>query len=321
MYSVSVVIPIFQVERYISDCVQALINQTYKDFYVILVNDGSMDRSAAIAEQMLTESSINYKLINKQNGGLPSARNGGLQIANTKWVISIDSDDVIHPGFIESLVNAAERYECDIAFCDWQEVKTDELWKDPAYDNGITVYPREEFQRLYIKRSVIPAVATMILRNDWIHKNNLFLDTNCLFGGDQHYIWKISFDTDHIVHVRKPLYNYLKRPDSIITAPNIKKVKQNCDCMQQLGTEMHNRFPKNKSAEFITSRCLMGVLNTLAKYCTFQEFKEVADYAESTTKMKQLLHFPDFKVQFMSRVFGLDERLYYILIRGLLGNW
>ena len=316
---VTLVIPIYQVEKYIKDCIQSVINQTYKEFTVILVNDGSLDKSIAIAEHMLCDAYIKYTVIHKENGGLPSARNCGLYEAQTKWVINIDSDDVIHPEFVATLVDVAEKYKSDIAFCDFQEVNTN-LWQPPTYDNGVVEYTREQFQEQYIRRSIIPVVASMIIRTNWMKTAGLFLDEDCRFGGDQHYIWKLSFYADRVTHIRKPLYNYRLRPDSIITSPNIEKVKSNCDCMKKLGNEMKEKFPHNKVARYIRPRCLMATLNTVAKYSTYSEFAEVAAYAGAKQNMQILYRFPDFRVRLMSRVYAVDERLYYSIIHRVLGK-
>ena len=130
---VSVVMPIYGVEKYIENSVKSVIHQTYDNIELILVDDGSTDRSVAIAERVLNENHFKYLLIHQENAGLGYARNAGLQSANGEWIIFFDSDDVILPETIERLVGAADD-QADLVFSDFRYVsQTDEV---QAIENG-----------------------------------------------------------------------------------------------------------------------------------------------------------------------------------------
>lgn len=129
---VSVIIPIYQVEQYIERCVNSVINQTYKNLEIILVDDGSTDASGEIADKY---SQIDDRVIvmHKDNGGLSSARNSGLDIANGEYVLFVDSDDWIDAEMVEYLVKLLQQYpQAQIAQCDRLKVDKE---KKPVKNN------------------------------------------------------------------------------------------------------------------------------------------------------------------------------------------
>ena len=107
----SIIIPVYNVEKYIKKCLDSVFSQSYKDYEVIVVNDGSTDKSMDIAKE------YNVKIINQKNAGLSITRNNGLQIANGEYISFIDSDDWVDLDFLEKLYNTAKKYDADIAAC------------------------------------------------------------------------------------------------------------------------------------------------------------------------------------------------------------
>lgn len=118
---VSVIVPIYHVEQYLRPCIDSICGQTYRQLEILLIDDGSPDDCGCICDQYAKLDS-RIIVIHKENGGLSSARNAGLDIATGTYVAFVDADDVIHPRFIETLVGACEDYGCDIAQCDFLTV-------------------------------------------------------------------------------------------------------------------------------------------------------------------------------------------------------
>lgn len=113
---VSVILPIYNVEKYLAQCIESILCQTYTDFEVILVNDGSPDKCGEICD-IYAQKDERIKVIHKPNGGVSSARNAGLDNMSGDSVLFIDPDDYIHPQMIEVLVNLMSDYSADIALC------------------------------------------------------------------------------------------------------------------------------------------------------------------------------------------------------------
>lgn len=124
MIAISIVIPVYNIEKYIGECLDSIINQTFKDFEVICVNDGSKDSSLEILNQYAQKDS-RIKIITQENGGSGSARNNGLRHAQGKYVQFLDGDDYFEPEMLEILYNLAESHQAEIAVCSSRKVDDD----------------------------------------------------------------------------------------------------------------------------------------------------------------------------------------------------
>ena len=155
---ISVVIPVYGVEKYIRQCLESIINQTYKNLEIIVVNDGTKDNSMKIVEEYLSDERI--KIINKQNGGLSSARNRGMEEATGKYIFFVDSDDWIELNTIEILVKNSKSVDIvGTNFFYWDEIQkikkkttTIEEFKNNIPEDKkylISMYGSESCNKLY----------------------------------------------------------------------------------------------------------------------------------------------------------------------------
>ena len=143
---VSVIVPIYNVEKYLRKCVSSILEQSYKNIEIILVDDGSTDMSGKICDELSKEHD-NVIVIHKQNGGLSSARNAGIEASNGDYLSFIDSDDYIEKTMYEEMVNAIENSKKDIASCGRiVDVYGSHENKEFCLDN-VAVYSREESMR------------------------------------------------------------------------------------------------------------------------------------------------------------------------------
>lgn len=113
---ITVVVPIYNVEKYLAECLNSIIKQTFKDWECVLVDDGSIDNSGDICEIYVQKDS-RFKVIHKKNGGLSSSRNVGLEVAKGEFISFIDSDDWIDKNFLSSLYNTIIKYDSDVVSC------------------------------------------------------------------------------------------------------------------------------------------------------------------------------------------------------------
>ena len=121
MVAISIVIPVYNIEKYLKECLDSLINQTFKDFEVICVNDGSKDNSLEILNKYSKKDS-RFKVVSQENGGSGSARNNGLSRALGKYVQFLDGDDYFEPQMLETMYNLAEKHDAEIAVCSSRKV-------------------------------------------------------------------------------------------------------------------------------------------------------------------------------------------------------
>ena len=135
---VSIVIPIYNVEIYLKKCIDSILNQSFDDFEIILVNDGSKDSSLDICNEYLKKDT-RINLVNKTNGGLSSARNAGLNVAKGKYISFIDPDDCINENYFNILINKAEMNDCDVIVSGYRTVP-----------NNVDIIPSYKLNEVFI---------------------------------------------------------------------------------------------------------------------------------------------------------------------------
>lgn len=116
---ISVIVPIYRVEKFLPQCIESILNQTFTDFELILVDDGSPDRCPAICDEAAGRDA-RIRVIHQRNQGLSAARNAGIEAARGAWLSFVDSDDFVAPNFLEAMLSAAENAGADCALCGMQ---------------------------------------------------------------------------------------------------------------------------------------------------------------------------------------------------------
>lgn len=152
MPEISIIVPVYNEKKYLYRCVNSIINQTYINFELILVDDGSKDGSQDLCDE-LEKTDKRIKVIHKKNGGLSSARNEGISISKGKYIGFVDSDDWIADTMYEDLFNMITKYECDIASVSYALAKNIEYGKDKkekCSKEEIKIYEREKFLFIYL---------------------------------------------------------------------------------------------------------------------------------------------------------------------------
>ena len=146
MQKISVIVPVYKVEKYIHRCVDSILGQTYADFELILVDDGSPDNCGAICDEYAAKDS-RVVVIHQENGGLSAARNAGIDWAfansDSQWISFVDSDDWIHPCFLERLWQAARTYRVSISCCKFQRV-CEEMLMEPIQEVAAKIRKTED---------------------------------------------------------------------------------------------------------------------------------------------------------------------------------
>lgn len=212
---ISVIVPIYKVENYLDRCVESIVNQTYENLEIILVDDGSPDNCPEMCDAWVQKDK-RIKVIHKQNGGLSDARNAGMKEATGEYISFVDSDDWIEDNMIETLYNEIIFSNTDIAACGIRMV-----WDDETPDKILT-----ELCGKKVFNSTQEAMTSLIqemciLQTVW---NKLYKKTNIeniafpvgRINEDEFWTWKAVANSDKVVFIDTPLYNYLQRSGSIM---------------------------------------------------------------------------------------------------------
>ena len=211
-YQISIVVPVYKVEPYIHRCLDSILAQTFKDFELILVDDGSPDNCGAICDEY-AEKDSRFHVIHKKNGGLSDARNAGLDwvFSNSKseWITFLDSDDWIHPKYLELLINAVKDSGSCISICGFINT-TGEEQKDNEKSSSYELVDTETFFCEHTLNAVIA----------WgkLYDKELFSDIRYPVGKlheDEFTTYRLLFKTEKCAFVDRPLYYYYYNADSI----------------------------------------------------------------------------------------------------------
>ena len=217
----SIIVPVYNTEKYLHRCINSILAQTYSDFELILVDDGSPDNSGKICEEY-AEKDSRIQVIHQKNGGQSSARNTGIDWAlansDSNWLTFIDSDDWVHTRYLETLLNGALQYNVPISMC-WG-IKTNGEEKEPE---NFDVHLRKTEDAYTYNGKFIATFA-------WgrLYRKELFLAYRFPVGKlweDSYLIHKILFQTAEIAVIEQPLYYYYRNPQSTIRQKwSIKKM-------------------------------------------------------------------------------------------------
>ena len=215
---ISVIVPVYNVEKYLSRCLESIINQSYKNLEIILIDDGSSDRCPEICD-MYAEKDQRIKVLHKRNGGLSVARNTGIEIATGEYVAFVDSDDYIAENMYEVLLDRITCDGADIAICNFLYVNDQgELLVEKNCDFPIInecLETRNAIKKLSESKAWYYVVAWNKLYHKDIFKNLRFPKGK--YHEDEFVIHYIIQNCGRISCVRDPLYYYVQREKSIMS--------------------------------------------------------------------------------------------------------
>ena len=214
---ISVIVPVYKVEEYLPNCLETIINQTYKNLEIILVDDGSPDKCPEICDQFM-QKDTRIKVIHKENGGLSDARNAGIKIATGKYIGFVDSDDYIDPEFYEILYQNILKYDADLAVCNYVETEKSN-WHEAKKDDRIIEFNNiEALEALYSNDTQMQKA--MVVAWNKLYKREIFEQIQYPVGKtneDEFVIHHILYKSKKIVYSANELYYYLQRADSIMS--------------------------------------------------------------------------------------------------------
>lgn len=219
---ISIIIPIYKVEQYLDRCVQSIVDQTYENLEIILVDDGSPDNCPAICNTWAAKDS-RIQVVHKANGGLSDARNSGLAIATGEYISFIDSDDWVEPCFIQTLYEAMTQIGADIAECATAYVdESGEVLRQRNAAPTAQIDRMEALRRLVLEDGIYQTVWNKLYRRE------LITDIPFAVGKlneDEFWTYQVLDRIEKLALVPEPLYHYLQRGGSIIgTGYNIRRL-------------------------------------------------------------------------------------------------
>ncbi len=282
---ISIIVPVYNVEKYIKECIDSIINQSYKDLEIILIDDGSTDNSGVICDEY-AKKDARIKVIHKENGGQSSARNLGLELATGEYVGFVDSDDTIEKEMYEVLYSSI--LGKDIAICS-HNVVYDEKVERHYLEENFLLDTEGLWQEIFGRLN--NAVWNKLYRRDLL--KGIFFDLNYAHGEDLLFNIQYLQSVKNGCLVNKALYNYYKRGDSITTGKFSRRKLLEIDSKDEALRLVKEIYPEMaKTAKKYCFRARMNIMRNIYKARLEKEYKqELKQYNQYVIKnYKEIKH-------------------------------
>lgn len=237
---VSVIVPVYNVEKYIARCMESILNQSFKEFEVILVDDGSLDDSGNICDQYAL-SDERVQVIHKVHNGLSEARNTGLKSARGEFVTYIDSDDFVSNDYLSTLLDVQTKNGCDIVSASFKIFYDNEDIKNIQQSDEVVRYTGREACRLVLRGELPSSSCNMLIRKS-IAERHLFPGNK--YHEDEFTTFRYYLATDKVCKVNRILYYYYQRESSIMhqfgqpVLDELESADNYCEICSQIAPEL-----------------------------------------------------------------------------------
>lgn len=311
---ISLIIPVYNVENYIARCIKSLKRQTYTNYEAIIVNDGSTDKSARIAEEIIGEDS-RFKILNKTNGGLSSARNYGLDHIRGRYLTFVDSDDYVSENYLENLYKAiTENKGVDIAVSRIIDVDED----------GKEISSRNETKKTKIVSSQVMIRKMMVERNRYNHcaygklyKSDLWSNFRFPYGRlyEDYLTTYMQFSkVENIVLIDSQDYFYVQQQGSIMHMPISEKTLSILDVSDEV-----TKWISDNNRELLMSALELQMATYLKilqkiynndKNKNIEQQNRIRDFIKKYSKQLLLYRYTPFRDRIKIILFNIDERVF-----------
>ena len=301
---ISVIVPIYNVEKYLTKCLDSIINQTYKNLEIILVDDGSPDNCPKICDEYAKRDK-RIKVIHKKNQGVSVARNVGIESSEGKYICFVDSDDFISNDFLTKLINKIKEENSDAVICDYYTYKNDKEYKHINKNwkkivcNDLSMY----FGNL---RNVHRAVWAALYKKNII--KDLRFNPELKIAEDFLFLLQVLKNAEKISYVNECLYYYFINNDSVMRTKNENYYNYIIDGLMRCKEELEKLGYETKSIEFeiyITACLGYASITNYSKYAEFEKFNKRSNYK------KFLKYNKDFKTRV--KAFLCKYKMFYVL--------
>lgn len=208
--TVSIIIPVYNIENYLSRCIQSIQNQTFQDFEIILINDGSKDNSLQICKEFAANDP-RIILLTQENKGVSAARNNAIRVAKGQYLTFVDGDDYVDTNFLDTLLQAIEKKNVQLGICGFCEV-INEKEKIPykvvksQYLDSSNLY-----KELFLSNHIRGYLCNKIFENDIVRKHNLYLNESLRIREDQDFVFRYLKYVENGYYMNNRTYKYVRR--------------------------------------------------------------------------------------------------------------
>jgi len=220
MLKISVIIPVYNVEKYIEKCINSVLAQTFTNFECILINDGSLDNSGKICDEYAIKDE-RIKIVHQKNGGVSSARNAGLDVALGEWVTFVDSDDWVEQNYLELMYNNAINNDCDLSICGIQSFAENGEFIEKSKRTAIIFFDKISAKKTLLDfKYFTTAVVSKLVRRKYINEYNIRFDSEIKVCEDGLFWFEVIDKINKVLYDSTICYNYLRNSTSSTFSEN-----------------------------------------------------------------------------------------------------
>ena len=275
---ISIIIPVYNVEKYLRECLESVLNQTFRDFEIICVDDGSIDKSLEILQEYKKKDD-RFVILQQKHSGAGAARNNGIRAAQGKYIQFLDSDDYFEPDMLEEMYNHAEKFNADLTVCSSRKVDDEGNILEtgsPNFPINIDKVPMEKvFSRKDFKEDIFslftPVVWNKLIKRSLLKENNLEFPPLKIYE-DIAFAHSLVICANRIAAFNKELVNYrFNRPESLASI----RAKYTIDAVQSclyLGKFLKSEgyLPEYNNAY---QKAFINQIRAEISYCNEEEYK------------------------------------------------
>lgn len=201
---ISVIIPVYNGEKYLRETIQSVLNQTYQDFEIVAVNDGSTDHSLEILESI---SDPRLKIINKKNTGVSDTRNVALHASMGEYICFLDADDYLSRNYLQHMYRIVENKNADMVVCNYVPFRG-----TPIFPENKVVPQLVQSSKFLAQAGVLTSVWTKLIKKSTLSNNHILFENTMTFGEDLFFCWKTFLASKNVWMLDENLYGYRMTP-------------------------------------------------------------------------------------------------------------
>ncbi len=322
MSLVSIVVPVYNTEKYLKKCIDSLVSQSYKELEIILVDDGSTDNSGAICDE-LALADLRIKVIHKKNGGLSSSRESGILAANGEFIMIVDSDDWIDLETVEMCVNRMEKANADCVMFSYVKEYPEKSIPMQIMDGDKSLLGKDAEDKVYRRlfglldeelahperMENVVSCCMKLYRCEFAKKARYFDTKEVGSAEDALFNMYALHGTKKIEYIDKPYYHYLKNPKSLTNSYRPLLVSQwnrLFDIMTEIIEEKHLGERYKNALNNRIALSIIGIgMNELGNenISLFKQMKSIGNYLKSERYKKAIKGLPINQLPFIWRIF------------------
>src|SRR5699024_9060429 len=293
---ISVIIPVYNGEKYIDRVYDSFVKQTYTDFELIFVNDGSTDESIKKIETLSAENIVPITYMTQTRGGVSAARNTGLALAKGDYICFCDVDDTVMSTYLEDMHTLLVNEDIDLVIGRDQFNKDGDNQLDKYTGNGY-IMPAQMALEKYLYGNINTNCCVTMVKSKFLRRHDLTFANDYKYGEDLHMLWRMIAYSTNVAYLDKPLYIYHLQPNTAMSTFNSDRFHAYylIQKLEKLIQKKHQIF-YNKFKKHAANKVLWSIAWQWSTKVTNQEFRQFIEENQVKRSMYDLLTFKDKKV-------------------------